>query len=136
MVYVFAETESERAEIRKSLEKMARSYYESLTMVTVDPLDFPELPAKLGLEPGTFPAGAVHQLSNNNIYPYTKGQPITASALQKWGLDVWQGRVQPWTPPGTTPVPKPDTPGRIKASRKVSIRSFPGMKINVGRDEL
>lgn len=136
MVYVFAQTEAERAELRDSLQRIARSYYDSLTMVTVDPLDFPELPAKLGIEVGSFPAGAVHQLSNDKIYPYTKGQAITPSALQQWGLDVWQGRVQPWTPPGATPAPKPETPGRIKASRKVSIRSFPGMKINIGRDEL
>ncbi|KAK9417101.1 hypothetical protein SUNI508_09119 [Seiridium unicorne] len=136
MVYVFAVTETERAELRDTLKKMARSYYESLTMVTVDPLDFPELPAKLGLEAGSFPAGAVHQLSNNRVFPYPKGQPITPRALQQWGLDVWQGRVQAWQPAGAIPAPKQDAPGRIKASRKVSMRSFPGMKINVGRDEL
>jgi protein disulfide-isomerase A1 len=98
MVYVFAATESDRAELRETLRKMAKSYYDSLTMVTVDPLDFPELPEKLGLEPGSFPAGAVHQLSNDRIYRYPKGQAITPSALQKWGLDVWQGRVRPWNP--------------------------------------
>ena len=80
MVYVFALTESERAGLRRSLEKMARSYYDSLTMVTVDPLQFPELPAKLGLEPGEFPSGAVHQLSNDRFYPYPTGQPVPASA--------------------------------------------------------
>ncbi|KAI1844109.1 hypothetical protein JX265_009628 [Neoarthrinium moseri] len=136
MVYVFAETEAERTELRQSLKKLARSQYESLTMVTVDPLEFPELPAKLGLEAGVFPSGAVHQLSTNRIYPYPKGQPINSRALQQWGLDVWQGRIDPWTPAGATPVPRADTPGRIKATRKVSMRSFPGMKINIGRDEL
>lgn len=136
MVYVFATTDAERAGLRQTLESLARSYYDSLTMVIVDPLDFPELPASLGLEPDSFPAGAVHQLSTDKIYPYPKGQPITPSALQKWGLDVWQGRVHPWSPPGTTPVPVLHSPGHIKASRKVSIRSFPGMKINVGHDEL
>ncbi|KAI0123873.1 thioredoxin-like domain-containing protein [Xylariales sp. AK1849] len=135
-VYVFALTEAERTELRLTLRKMARSYYESLTMVTVDPYEFPELPAKLGLEPGVFPAGAVHQLSNDRIYPYPKGQPITPSALQQWGLDVWQGRVKAWTPPGATPVADQDTPGRIKATRKVSVGSFPGVKIKIGRDEL
>lgn len=99
MVYVFATTESERAEMRQTLNKMARGQYDSLTMVTVDPLDFPELPAKLGLELGAYPAGAVHQLSSDKIFRYPAGRPITASALQKWGLDVWQGRVQPWYPP-------------------------------------
>lgn len=136
MVYVFATTESERAEMRQTLNKMARGQYDSLTMVTVDPLDFPELPAKLGLELGAYPAGAVHQLSSDKIFRYPAGRPITASALQKWGLDVWQGRVQPWYPPGSTPIPEPEAQGRIKASRKVSMKSFPGVKINIGRDEL
>jgi protein disulfide-isomerase A1 len=86
MVYVFALTEPERAEIRVTLRKMARSYYDSLTMVTVDPLEFPDLPEKLGLDP-VFPAGAVHQLSKDRIYPYPKGQAITSSALQQWGLE-------------------------------------------------
>ncbi|ETS72876.1 hypothetical protein PFICI_15407 [Pestalotiopsis fici W106-1] len=136
MVYVFAATERDRAELRETLKKMARSYYDSLTMVTVDPLDFPELPEKLGLDPGSFPAGAVHQLSTDRIYRYPKGQPITANALQKWGLDVWQGRVRPWNPSGSTAVPETETQGRIKASRKISIKSYPGIKVNIGRDEL
>ncbi|KAI1487790.1 thioredoxin-like domain-containing protein [Biscogniauxia mediterranea] len=135
MVYVFARTETERAQIRDSLHKMARSYYESLTMVTVDPLDFPDLPARLGLEPGVFPAGAVHQLSTDRIYPYPKGLDITPRELQGWGLDVWQGRVKPWMPPGAT---KSDDgggfAGRIQATHKISMRNLniPGVNIRVG----
>jgi protein disulfide-isomerase A1 len=86
MVYVFASTEAQRAEIRENLSGMARRYYESLTIVIADPLDFPDLPARLGLEPGVFPAGAVHQLSVNRIYPYPRDRPITSKALQKWGV--------------------------------------------------
>ncbi|KAI1773679.1 thioredoxin-like domain-containing protein [Hypoxylon cercidicola] len=137
MVYVFATTESERSEIRKELNKVARSYYESLTMVTVDPLEFPSLPAKLGLDPASLPAGAVHQLSKDRIYPYPKGRGWTSSELQSWGLDVWQGRIKPWTPPGVTTTYN-DLGGRIKATQRVSIRNnIPGVKIRVGgRDEL
>ncbi|KAI0598588.1 thioredoxin-like domain-containing protein [Biscogniauxia sp. FL1348] len=140
MVYIFARTEAERAQIRDSLRKMARSYYDSLTMVTVDPLDFPDLPARLGLEPDVFPAGAVHQLSTDRIYPYPKGRNITPRELQDWGMDVWQGRVEPWIPPGAT---KSDDgkgfAGRIQATRKVSMRNLkiPGVNVRVGgHDEL
>ncbi|KAI0156652.1 thioredoxin-like domain-containing protein [Hypoxylon sp. FL1284] len=136
MVYVFAATEAERAEIRKELNKVARSYYESLTMVTVDPLEFPSLTEKLGLDLGTLPAGAVHQLSKDRIYPYPKGRGWTSSELQSWGLDVWQGRVKPWTPPGVTTT-YDDLGGRIKATQRLSMRNIPGVKIRVGgRDEL
>ncbi|KAI1766048.1 thioredoxin-like domain-containing protein [Hypoxylon sp. FL1150] len=137
MVYVFATTEAERSEIRKELRKVAQSQYESLTMVTVDPLEFPSLPEKLGLDPNALPAGAVHQLSKDRIYPYPKGRSWTSSELQGWGLDVWQGRIKPWTPPGVTTT-YDDLGGRIKATQRVSIRNnIPGVKIRVGgRDEL
>ncbi|KAI4868476.1 thioredoxin-like domain-containing protein [Hypoxylon rubiginosum] len=137
MVYVFAATEAERSEIRKELNKVARNQYESLTMVTVDPLEFPLLLAKLGLDPAVLPAGAVHQLSKDRIYPYPKGRGWTSSELQSWGLDVWQGRIKPWTPPGVTTT-YDDLGGRIKATQRVSIRNnIPEVKIRVGgRDEL
>ncbi|KAH9883904.1 thioredoxin-like domain-containing protein [Xylariomycetidae sp. FL2044] len=154
MVYVFARTEPERAEIRESLNKLASDYYESLTMVTVDPLDFPELPAKLGLvdhhHDGAdggggggeveYPAGAVHQLSKDRIYPYPRGRGFTSRELQSWGLNVYQGRVKPWTPPGvTTSYDDIGAGGRIQATQKVSMRNLniPGVNIRVGgRDEL
>ncbi|OTA94507.1 hypothetical protein M434DRAFT_394657 [Hypoxylon sp. CO27-5] len=136
MVYIFAATEAERSGIRKELSKVARTYYESLTMVTVDPLEFPDLHAKLGVDLDVLPAGAVHQLSKDRIYPYPKGRGWTSSEIQSWGLDVWQGRIKPWTPPGTITT-HTDLRGRIEATRKVSIRKMPGVKIRVGgRDEL
>lgn len=139
MVYVFAAGEAERAELRQTLRKMARSYYDSLTMATVDPAEFPALPARLGLAGAPWPAGAVHQLSRDRVYPYPRGAPVTSDALQKWGLDVWQGRVAPWSPQGAaTPAPaSDDTPGRIRATPRVSIAKFPGLNIRInGRDEL
>lgn len=137
MVYLFAPTESGRQDLRKSLYKFAKSYYDSMTIVVVDPLDFPGLMEKLGLEAGVYPAGAVHQLSKDRVYPYPKGKPFSANAVQKWGLDVYQGRVKPWTPPGVT-TSYEDLEPTVAATRKVSIASgWPGVNIRVaGRDEL
>jgi len=137
MVYLFAPTEPERQELRKALYKFAKSYYDSLTSVVVDPLDFPGLMEKLGLEPGVYPAGAVHQLSKDRVYPYPKGRPFTSGAVQQWGLDVYQGRIKPWTPPGVT-TSYEDLGPTVVATRRVSIASgFPGVNIRVaGRDEL
>lgn len=136
MVYLFAETEDDRAELRRTLHKSVKGNYESLTCVTVDHLEYPELQAKLGLEPGVFPAGAVHQLSTNRIYPYPRNLPVDSRSLQKWGLDVWQGRIKPWTPDGTTAASDNSRPGKA-ATRKVSIANIPGVNIRVGgRDEL
>lgn len=136
MVYLFAQTEDQRRELRKTLYKFAKSYYDSLTSVIVDPLEFSELMSKLGLEHSRFPAVAVHQLSKDRIYRFPKDTPLTPNAIQKWGLDVYQGRIKPWTPPGVTTTYEDLGPTKV-ATRKVSIRSFPGMKIKIaGHDEL
>lgn len=136
MVYVFGRDEAERASLRAELDKFARSYYEPLTSVTVDHLEYPDLQASLGLEPGVFPAGAVHQLSKNHIYPYPRGQPITSRALQKWGLDVYQERVRPWTPTSSEPEPEPEQKKGWGTTR-VNLNVHPGVKIRIaGRDEL
>jgi protein disulfide-isomerase A1 len=136
MVYVFAPTERERQALRKVLYKFAKNHYDSLTSATVDPFVFPDLMAQLGLEPGVFPAGAVHQLSKDRIYHYPKGRSLSASALQEWGLDVYQGRIKPWTPLGVTTTYEKAEATRT-ATRRVSIKNIPEVKIRVaGRDEL
>ena len=136
MVYIFGKTQKERNDLRKALYRFASSYHDSLTVVTVDPFVFPELMGQLGLEPDVFPAGAVHQLSKDRIFPYPKGAPVDSNALQKWGLDVQQGRVTPWTPPGVTTTYEDLGPTKV-ASRKIDIKSIPGVKIKIaGHDEL
>jgi protein disulfide-isomerase A1 len=137
MIYLFAPTEPERAKLRIALHRFARSYYDSLTAALVDPLEHPGLMERLGLDPGVLPAGAVHQLSKDRIYPYPQGQPFDSNALQKWGLDVWQGRIKPWTPPGAASTTYSDLGPTKVATRKVEIRSMPGVKIKVaGHEEL
>jgi protein disulfide-isomerase A1 len=122
--------------LRKALYKFARSYHDSLTSVVVDPNEFPDLVRQLGLEPDVFPAGAVHQLSKDRIYPYPKGRSFSSDALQRWGLDVYQGRIKPWTPPGVTTTYEDPGPTRV-AARKVLMANIPGVKIKVaGHDEL
>lgn len=73
-----------------------------------------------------FPAGAVHQLSKDSIYPYPRGLAIESRPLQKWGLDVWQGRIKAWTPPGATTASEQG--GQAKAvTRKISMANIPGV---------
>jgi len=138
MVYLFAIPESERAELRHSLAKFARSYYDSLTVVTASPLHFPDLPPKLGLDPdpAAFPQGAVHQISKDRVYPYPKGRSIESRELQQWGLDVFQGRILPWTPPSVTTTYEDLLP--VKAA-KPTMSLAPGLGIKIAgydHDEL
>ncbi|KAK3692382.1 thioredoxin-like domain-containing protein [Podospora appendiculata] len=137
MVYLFASTATQRSELQTALRRFAQSYYDSLTCVLVDPVEFPELVEQMGLARDiSFPAGAVHQLSKDRIYPYPRGRAFTSRSVQQWGLDVYQGRVKPWTPPGVTTVYEDLAPTMV-ATRRVSIRSFPGLKVKVaGHGEL
>lgn len=136
IVYVFAETEAERQILRRGLYKFARTYYDSLTSVVADPREFPELVKRLGLDGGGFPAGAVHQLSKDRVFHYPRGQALTPGAIQQWGLDVYQGRVKPWTPPGVTTT-YDDLGLSQQGTAKVLLMSAPGVTIRVaGHDEL
>jgi len=138
MVYIFADSEAERSRLRQELAKFAQSYYDSLTSVTVDPLYFPGLMAKLGLQPGVFPAGAVHQLSVDRIFRYPRDRGIDSRSLQAWGLEVYQGRVKPWTRPGVTILQEAAAGPTKTATRRVSVNPLLGSYIKVAgrRDEL
>ncbi|TPX14317.1 uncharacterized protein E0L32_005513 [Thyridium curvatum] len=139
MVYLLSPTEDGRAALRAALLRFARSYHDSLTAVLVDPADYPDLPRKLGLDPARhgWPAGAVHQLSRDRVYPYPPGRALDSQSVQRWGLDVYQGRVKPWTPPGVTTSYDDLGPQRV-ATRRLSVASgWPGVKVKVaGHDEL
>ncbi|KAL8373627.1 hypothetical protein RB599_000727 [Gaeumannomyces hyphopodioides] len=142
MVYLFACTEAERDTLRASLAPLAKSYRDSLTVVVADPFDLPGLPERLGLgppSPSCPPSGALHQLSKDRVYPYPTGRPVDARSVQQWGLDVFQGRVRPWLPPGAGPTSLANLGPTRMASRKLSVASIPGVKIRIaGRahDEL
>lgn len=142
MVYILSPSPSARASIRAALHSFAKGHYASLTAVTVDPAYFPGLAAELGLDPSEdgYPAGAVHQLSNGNIYRYPRGRDFTPRELQGWGLDVWQGRVEPWTPPGQEKAPeKPTGRGgnvRIVGTQNLKVKKIPGLKIKIGGREV
>ncbi|KAK1765722.1 thioredoxin-like domain-containing protein, partial [Phialemonium atrogriseum] len=141
MIYLFSPSEPDRADLRRTLHRLAKGNRESLTAVTVDPLDFPDLQEAMGLgrrgdgDGGPYPAGAVHQLSTDRVYPYPRGRAVTPSELQRWGLDVIQGRVTPW---------RAGAPGEEAAGARGGGaggggggRSGVNIKIRVaGRDEL
>lgn len=142
MVYILSPSPGVRASVRADLHAFAKNHYASLTAVTVDPGYFPDLPARLGLDPpeGGRPAGAVHQLSNGRVYRYPEGRAFTPRELQAWGLDVWQGRVKPWAPPGQDPAPEAGSGNvRVVRSHNLKVKNIPGVKIRIGgreRDEL
>ncbi|TKW54463.1 Protein disulfide-isomerase [Colletotrichum tanaceti] len=142
MVYILSSSPGVRASVRADLHAFAKNHYASLTAVTVDPGYFPDLPARLGLDPPEDgrPVGAVHQLSNGRVYRYPEGRALTPRELQAWGLDVWQGRVKPWAPPGQEPAPDAGSGSvRVVRSHNLKVNNMPGVKIRIGgreRDEL
>jgi hypothetical protein len=87
----------------------------------------------------------VHQLSKNRIFPYPYGRGISSKKLQAWGLDVWQGRVKPWTPSEKSEKKKKKKEKKKKKDNKkpegglkaFNFKNNAGIGIKVGgRDEL
>ncbi|TDZ29385.1 Protein disulfide-isomerase [Colletotrichum spinosum] len=139
MIYILSPSPSTLSSLRSELHDFAKKHYASLTVVAADPTYFPDLPASLGLDlQDGYPAGAVHQLSTGKIYPYPKDRGLTPRELQNWGLDVWQGRVRPFTPPGQEPIQEKGNV-KIVTSHNLKVKNIPGLKIKIGgrvRDEL
>lgn len=133
MIYTFGDSSSQRAKLRYDLKAFASSWPD-LTIVIGDPLDFPDLLAKLGLEAqqkaATYPVGAVHQLTTGKIWPYPAGKAFDKKSLQQWGMDVWQGKI---TPLNARVKSKDDHNGRLKrktakSNRQVKLSNVPGME--------
>ncbi|TDZ23548.1 Protein disulfide-isomerase [Colletotrichum orbiculare MAFF 240422] len=140
MIYILSPSPSTLSSLRSELHDFAKKHYASLTVVAADPTYFPDLPASLGLDlQDGYPAGAVHQLSTGKIYPYPNDRGFTPRELQSWGLDVWQGRVRPFTPPGQEPIQEKENV-KIVTSHNLKVKKIPGLKIKIGgrqvRDEL
>lgn len=149
MVYIFVSNPSERISLRRDLHDFASSYPD-LGIVLVDPLDFPDLLAKLGLEDKQkqvrYPAIAVHQLTTGKIWPYPRGKALDKSSLQQWGMDVWQGKIRPWNQPGNEGGAKGGKKKQkqgqknVKSHRQIKLPNVPGLeklrKKLEGRDEL
>ncbi|KAH8176020.1 thioredoxin-like domain-containing protein [Sarocladium implicatum] len=133
MVYIFGNSPSQRASLRRDLDGFASSWPD-LTTVLVDPLDFPDLPAKLGLESKgkqvRYPAGAVHQLTTGKIWPYPPGKALDKGSLQKWGMDVWQGRIAPWNDKGgqKSKGQQAKKSGNVKSHRQIKLPNVPGLE--------
>ncbi|KAL2213697.1 hypothetical protein CC79DRAFT_1391621 [Sarocladium strictum] len=128
MIYIFGDGPAQRAKLRKELHGFASSSPD-LSTVLVDPLDFPDLPSKLGLKTPsrtlTFPAGAVHQLTTGKVWPYPAGKALDDKSLKQWGMDVWQGKVVPWNSKGNNGKGGQKT---VKSNRKVKLPNVPGLE--------
>jgi|SRR5688572_8686570 hypothetical protein len=133
MIYIFGDSSSQRAKLRRELGDISSSWPD-LTTVLVDPLDFPDLPAKLGLtnqqKQLICPAGAVHQLTTGKIWPIPTGKILDKKSLQQWGMDVWQGNIKPWNAKGTDGGRSKGQMGRktVKANRQIKLPNVPGLE--------
>jgi len=128
MIYIFGDSSAQRAKLRKELHGFASSSPD-LSTVLVDPLDFPDLPSKLGLKTPsrtlTFPAGAVHQLTTGKVWSYPAGKALDDKSLKQWGMDVRQGKVAPWNSKGNNGKGGQKT---VKSNRKVKLPNVPGLE--------
>jgi protein disulfide-isomerase A1 len=95
LVYIFALTENERSAYRDSLSSIARKYEEYLSFVTIDAIEYGHMTQALGLDAGVFPALALQNPSFGQVFPYPQRRAITAEAIEKFILDIVEGRTKP-----------------------------------------
>lgn len=131
MIYIFGDSPAQRAKLRRELHNFASSSPD-LSTVLVDPLDFPDLPSKLGLKSPSrtlaFPAGAVHQLTTGKIWPYPAGKALDDKSLKQWGMDVWQGKVAPWNAKSKEGNGRQAGQKTVKSNRQIKLPNVPGLE--------
>ncbi|KAF8848341.1 hypothetical protein BDZ45DRAFT_681286 [Acephala macrosclerotiorum] len=98
LVYFFAATPTERDAYKASLKPVAKKYKEYLNFVTVDAVEYGHMLPALGHVKGSLPAVSVFNPIYGQVFPFAKGNKVSAESVEGFVMDIVQGKVQPWTP--------------------------------------
>lgn len=75
---------------------LAKKYRDYLTFTIVDATEYPEMVQALGLQAGATRALSVQNPSNGNVFPYTGNQEISLPVVERFLIDIIEGRIKPW----------------------------------------
>lgn len=96
LVHYFVTTDELRTAWIKEARKLAKTYKEYLLFTIIDANEYPEMMTTLGLKPGARRALVVHSPHNGDRFPYPSGEAVTAQKVEKWMMDIIQGKIKPW----------------------------------------
>lgn len=91
-MYYFSDSASDRAAYTESMRTTARAYKDYLKLVTVDSIEYPQMPLSMGIE--TSSGLAVQNLHNGQVFPH-RGE-ISPEAVGDFIVAISKGEVTPW----------------------------------------
>jgi len=95
LIYIFSPSTVSRSGYQLSLKPVAKKYREYLNIVTVDATEYPAMASMLGLKPNVWPAMAVQNTVNGQVFPFDQSKRITTETVEGFVVDIAQGRVKP-----------------------------------------
>ncbi len=96
MVHYFTDSEEDKKAYAQLIQPVAQKYREYLNFLTVDVGEYPDMPASVGHRRGVSGVLALQSPRNWQAYPMPEGSDITAEAVERFILDITEGKVTPW----------------------------------------
>lgn len=95
IAYIFASTSSQRDNLRREITPVAKKYSQYINFGVIDAVEYSEMAAGLDLSPGMFPAFVVHNILNDQVFPFDQRRRISKEAVEGHILDIVQGKARP-----------------------------------------
>ena len=97
LIYIFTLSEEESASFGNMLRPLAKRYREYLSFVTVDAVEYLPMAKSMGLRAETFPGLVIQNPILGQIFVFDEMQAIKVDSVERFILDIVQGRKQPNT---------------------------------------
>ncbi|KAL1970206.1 hypothetical protein VTN77DRAFT_5366 [Rasamsonia byssochlamydoides] len=113
LAYIFYDNPTDRTNLRRELIPVAKRYRGYVQFVTIDGEEYGHMASSLELKskPGRerlFPAFVVHAMFNDQVFVYDQDAPITRERVDRFVLDILQGKMSPTSGHGETETEKQD----------------------------
>ncbi|GAB1313682.1 Protein disulfide-isomerase [Madurella fahalii] len=96
ILHYFATTEAEKEAYRLEMRPLAKKYAEFLHFTITDANEYSGLLTKFGLKPDQKTGLVLENTNTEDIFPLTKPQELTVSAIESFLEDVTSGKLKPW----------------------------------------
>lgn len=103
-MHYFVSTPSERDAYVREMLPLAAKYEEYLQFTTIDAAEYPEMLPVYGQPAGSSGVLSVHHPRTGHVFPSPRPTRMTervdAAAVERFLLDIIEGRVEPWAGDG------------------------------------
>ncbi|KAK0612783.1 protein disulfide-isomerase [Bombardia bombarda] len=98
ILHYFTATTDSKDRFRDEMRPLAKKYAEFLHVAITDSAEYPDMPAMVGLKPGTKTGMALENTNTGEMFPYTKGaKTISAKSVEDFLDRIIDGKVKPWS---------------------------------------